>query len=107
MSSSAEAIGGGAAAEAIRLELPEVELPRVPRAALLWSRGLTIAGVLVTLFTLDVITVVFADFWLFQSLGVSDVFWTNFRMGAQLYVAAFVAFGAAIAVPAFAHDIGS
>ncbi|HYX21164.1 MAG TPA: UPF0182 family protein, partial [Thermoanaerobaculia bacterium] len=106
MSSSAEAIGG-AAVEALRIELPEVELPRVPRAALLWSRGLTIAGVLMTLFTLDVITVLFADYWLFQSLGLSDVFWTNFRMGAQLYVGAFVAFAVAISVPAFTHEIGA
>jgi uncharacterized membrane protein (UPF0182 family) len=105
VSSSVDAVAVGRSADVLDL-LPEVELPRVPHAALLWSRGLNLAGILMTLFTLDVITILFADYWLFQSLGFSDVFWTNFRMGAQLYVGAFVAFAAAIAVPAFVHDVG-
>ncbi|MGH9442515.1 MAG: UPF0182 family protein [Thermoanaerobaculia bacterium] len=87
-------------------DLPAAALPRPPRAGLLWSRGLTIASILVTLFTIDVITIIFADYWLFQSLGVAPVFWTNFRMGAELYVAAFVLYACAIAVPALTHDVG-
>lgn len=86
--------------------MPAVELPRPPRAALLWRRGLVVASVLVTLFTLDVITILFSDFWLFQSLGFASVFRTNFQMGAGLYAAAFVLFVAAIATPAYLHDVG-
>ena len=82
-------------------ELPQIELPQVPRAALLWSRGLVVASILVTLYTLDRLTVLFADYWLFGSLGVASVFWTNFWMGAELYVAAFILFAVAIAAPAY------
>jgi uncharacterized protein len=98
------------AAESARMEdllpgLPAVELPRAPASALLWRRGLVVASILMTLFTLDLITIVSADYWLFDSLGLSSVFWTNFKMGAELYIAAFLLFAAAIAVPAFVHDI--
>src|SRR5262249_61406827 len=48
----------------------------------------------------------FSDYWLFQSLGFASVFWTNFQMGAGLYAAAFVLFVAAIATPAYLHDVG-
>ena len=107
MSSSVETAGAaGIGARPAERPLPVVPLPQAPAAALLWSRGLTVASILVTLFTLDVITVLFSDYWLFESLGLTDVFWTNFRMGAELYVAAFVAFAAAIAAPAFLHDVG-
>src|SRR5262249_16741828 len=85
--------------------LPKAELPRVPRAALLWSRGLVVASVLMTLYTLDRLTVLFADYWLFDSLGVASVFWTNFWMGAELYVAAFLLFTIAIAAPAYLTSI--
>ena len=102
MSISLETIGGS---ESAGPYLPVVALPRAPRAVLLWSRGLTVAGILMTLFTLDVITVVFADFWLFESLGFTSVFWTNFVMGAELYVSAFVLFACAIAVPVLVHDV--
>ncbi|HWZ85158.1 MAG TPA: UPF0182 family protein, partial [Thermoanaerobaculia bacterium] len=104
MSSSAE-VAGRPVAGALLPDLPDVALPRAPRAALLWSRGLTVAGILVTLFTIDVITILFADYWLFDSLGLASVFWTNFRMGAQLYVGAFVLFGVAIAAPAYLNDV--
>ncbi|HEX7252640.1 MAG TPA: hypothetical protein VF376_07150, partial [Thermoanaerobaculia bacterium] len=87
--------------EEIHRDLPAVELPRAPRAALLWSRGLVVASILVTLYTLDRLTVLFADYWLFGSLGVASVFWTNFWMGAELYVAAFILFAVAIAAPAY------
>jgi len=105
VSSSVET-AGAAGIGARPAEMPVISLPQAPAAALLWSRGLTVASILVTLFTLDVITVLFSDYWLFESLGLTDIFWTNFRMGAELYVAAFVAFAAAIAAPAFLHDVG-
>ena len=105
MSSSAEVVGGSKAAPSPYPDLPEVELPRAPRAALLWSRALVIVSILATLFTLDRITVLFGDYWLLQSLDLSSVFWTNFKMGAQLYVGAFVLFAVAIGFPAYAHDL--
>ena len=106
MSSSVEAAAGGTKSlDAYHPDLPAIELPQAPAAALLWKRGLTVAGILVTLFTLDVITILFADYWLFQSLGQTSVFWTNFVMGAELYVSAFVVFAAGIALPAYTHDV--
>ncbi len=107
MSSSVEtAAGGTKALDAYHAGPPGHRAPPGSRApALLWKRGLTVAGILVTLFTLDVITIIFADYWLFQSLGLTSVFWTNFVMGAELYVSAFLVFAAAIAVPAYTHDV--
>jgi len=105
MSSSVETAGGTQALDTYLPDLPAIELPQAPAAALLWKRGLTVAGILVTLFTLDVITILFADYWLFESLGLTSVFWTNFVMGAELYVSAFIIFAAGIAVPAYTHDV--
>ena len=98
MSSSVEVAGEGAVPAAIP-ELPAIPLPQAPPAALLWSGALVAASVLVTLFTLDALTILFSDYWLLQSLDLSSVFWTNFRMGAWLYASAFVLFAAAIAGP--------
>ncbi len=105
MSSSVETAGGKGAFDAFPPDLAVAALPRAPRAALLWSRGLTLATILVTLFTIDVITILFADYWLFESLGLTSVFRTNFIMGAELYVSAFLLFALAIAVPAYRHDV--
>ena len=105
MSSSVETAGGIKALDASLPDLPDISLPQAPAAGLLWRRGLTVAGILMTLFTLDVVTVIFGDYWLFESLGLTKIFWTNFAMGAQLYVAAFLAFAAAIAVPAYTHQV--
>jgi hypothetical protein len=89
-----------------RAELPAVSLPTVPSSALLWSRVLVVASILVTLFTLDQFSLLMANFWLFQSLSYQDVFWTNFKEGADLYVAGFVLYILAFAVPAYMHNIG-
>jgi uncharacterized membrane protein (UPF0182 family) len=105
MASSASVVPGAAVYGEDLAGLPSLTLPRAPRAALLWSRALVAASILMTLFTLDRITVLFGDYWLFESLGLKSVFWTNFWMGVQLYVAAFLIFALAIAVPAYWHDV--
>lgn len=105
MSSSLGVSGGGQISEPTLPDLPEVALPVVPPAARVWSRAATLASVLVALFTLDQLTYLLGDFWLLQSLGLEQVFWTNFRMGARLYVAAFVLFAAAVAAPAYLHPL--
>ena len=58
MSSSVETAGGTEALDAYLPDLPVIELPQAPAAALLWKRGLTVAGVLITLFTIDIITII-------------------------------------------------
>ena len=88
-------------------ELPDIALPGVPSSSLLWSRILVAASILVALFTLDQLTRLIAHFWLFESLGYQDVFWTNFREGAWLYVTAFLLFLGAVIVPAWMHPVGS
>jgi uncharacterized membrane protein YwzB len=101
MSTSAEVLPGGRVAQEQLVDLPEVPVSVTPPAALLWSRVLTLASVLVTLFTLDQVTFVLGDFWLLQSLGLDSVFWRNFGMGARLYVAGFLLFALAVALPAY------
>lgn len=88
-------------------ELPAITLPTAPAAGLVWARAVTLAGILFTLYTIDRLTVLFADYWFLQSIGFESVFWTNFRMGAKLYVGALVLFSLAGAVPAFMTDVGS
>ncbi|MDQ6894816.1 MAG: UPF0182 family protein [Acidobacteriota bacterium] len=105
--SSATILPGQSAVGDEATGLPSIALPRTPSAGLLWSRALTAASILVALFTIDQIMFLFFDYWLFESLGLTSVFWVNFRMGAQLYVVALVTFALAIAVPAFAHDVSS
>jgi hypothetical protein len=91
----------------VPLDLPYVELPRVPDAGLLFKRTLGVVLAVVVLYLLDAMTFVFYDYWLLDSLGFSEVFWTNFRMGAGLFIAGFVAFGAAMIVPAYVHKVGA
>jgi len=105
MSSSAGVIEGAKPYDSPAAEFPAVALPLTPRAAVLWSRALTLASVLVTLFTLDQLTYLFGDLWLLRSLGLESVFWTNFRMGAKLYVAGFLLFALAVAAPAVLHPV--
>jgi uncharacterized protein len=40
-----------------------------------------------------------------QSIGFSQVFWTNFRMGLTLFVAGALLFGGGAALPAFTHRL--
>ncbi|OAI47304.1 hypothetical protein AYO44_09690 [Planctomycetaceae bacterium SCGC AG-212-F19] len=87
-------------------DLPQTEIPQVPDATVLWSRFLTFGIVLVALFLLNQVTFVLFDYWLLQSLSFENVFWTNFNMGAWLYAIACVAYTAAVAIPAYVHDVG-
>lgn len=96
-----------ALAEAPLLDLPQVEVARVPDATLLWTRFLTFGLFMVGLFLLNQLTFVLFDFWLLQSLGFENVFWTNFKMGAWLFAIATGLYGAAVAFPAYYHDVGA
>jgi uncharacterized membrane protein (UPF0182 family) len=85
--------------------LPEVGLPRAPSVGRLWSRILGFAAVVVGLYLLDQVANLLLQFWFLQSLGLEDVFWTNFWTGAVLFGIAFVAFAAVVAAPAYAHGL--
>lgn len=77
----------------------------MPRASVLWSRAVTAATVIVLILTLERIFQLLGNFWLLESLDLSSVFWTNFNMGAKLYVVALICFGVAAIVPAYLHDL--
>jgi len=79
--------------------------PVAPSGHKLWTRAVTLASILVILFTLDKISVLLAHYWLLESLDLQSVFWTNFRMGAVLYVVALVGYAAAAWIPAFLHPL--
>ena len=80
-----------------------VAAPAAPRGHVLWSRAVTVASVIVILFTLHEIAVLLSHYWLLESLDLQSVFWTNFRMGATLYISALVAYLAAAIVPVWTH----
>lgn len=81
--------------------------PVAPSGHKLWTRAVTLASILVILFTLDKISVLLAHYWLLESLDLQSVFWTNFGMGTALYLVALIAFAAAAWIPAFLHPLQS
>jgi hypothetical protein len=90
--------------------LPITNVPffaQVPGIARLGARALVIAWILMILFLLDQLTYVLLDKWMLDSLDLSSVFWTNFNMGAVLFVIALVLFSLAVIVPAFVHDVSA
>src|SRR5262245_13181684 len=89
-----------------RREVVNVPLPWVPDAAMLWNRVFVVVGLALLLNQIDGLTILLSDYWLLQTLKLESVFWTNFWMGAQLYVAALVAYGAAVAIPVFIYPVG-
>jgi uncharacterized membrane protein (UPF0182 family) len=87
------------------MTIPTVRIPSVPSAAVLWTRMLVIASIFLGIYLLDQIALLLMDLWLLQSLGFEDVFWTNFTMGAWLFVAGFVVLAVAVAAPAFINRL--
>ena len=88
-------------------ELPAVGLPRIPEARVLWSRAMVVGWILLGVFLFNELTILLYDLWLLESLDLDSVFWTNFRMGAALFVIAFIVFAGAIAAPAIVYRIKS
>ena len=87
--------------------LPIVRIPTVPDAMTLWTRGLWASVAVMSLFLLDRLTLVLMDLWLLQSLGQEQVFWTNFRVGAVLFVVGFVGVTFGIARPTFSAGLAA
>lgn len=87
------------------VDVPAVPVPHMPSNARLWRRSLIVAWGVLAVFFFDQLTLLLSDLWLLESLGYSDVFWTNFNMGLVLFVIAALAFTAGIAVPAFLHPL--
>lgn len=85
------------------IALPSIELPQLPSSYRLWSRGIVLSFVLLSLFLLDQISLLFAHYWFLERLNFESIFWTNFKTGATLFVIAFIGFTAAIVVPALLH----
>ncbi|WP_200241406.1 UPF0182 family protein [Thiohalocapsa halophila] len=86
-------------------DVPLMAAPVAPSGHKLWTRAVTLASILVILFTLDKLSVLMAHYWLLESLDLQSVFWTNFRMGAVLYLLALFVYAAAAWIPAFLHPL--
>jgi hypothetical protein len=69
--------------------IPQVPLFRMPLAADIWIRLTVVSWLLPLWLFSNKLALLMADYWLLQSMGLSSVFWTNFQMGAILFVAAF------------------
>lgn len=78
---------------------------RIPDAFTMWARALLVAAVVLALYLLDRLSFVFLDAWMLESLGFEDVFWTNFRAGALLFVWGLAGTAAGVSVPALTSDI--
>ena len=94
MSSAASKVDGHAT------QLPAVAVPAAPDQLRLWYRALLLAAALLVLLLLDRFTYVLLDKWLLESLGHEEVFWTNFRTGALLFLWGFAGPALGIGAPA-------
>ncbi len=84
-----------------------VGLPSLLNPSTLWNRAVVLATVFVLIYTLDLLTILLGDYWLLQELGMESVFWTNFSMGAKLYIPTLLVFAAAGVWPVYFHRTGS
>ena len=85
--------------------VPSVGPPLVPDVGTLMMRLLILLWGAVGLFLLDKITILLADYWFFQSVGLEEVFWTNFWTGAVLYAIAFTVGFVGVAAAGFTNPV--
>jgi len=90
----------GEQAPATAPSLDHLRLPVLSAPSVLLTRGLVLVAFVFGLYLLDQIANVLLDFWLLESLGYEQVFWTNFQAAALIFALTFLAFGAAVAMPA-------
>lgn len=81
------------------------KLPKVPTAAWMWTRVLIVASVALALFLLDRFSGLLLNYWLLDSLGYAEVFWTNFYMQTALFAGGLIAMILAVATPAWLHGL--
>lgn len=62
-----------------------VAVPRIPHAGRFLTGMIALAWIVLGLFLLDRLSLLLADYWLLESLGYPEIFWTNFRTGAVLF----------------------
>ncbi|MCK5650438.1 MAG: UPF0182 family protein, partial [Gemmatimonadetes bacterium] len=86
--------------------VPPIGPPLVPDVGTLLTSAMVLLWVFLGLFFLDEISTLLADYWFFQSLGLEEVFWTNFRTGAVLFLVASVVGFSGIAAAAFTNPVG-
>ncbi|MCK5483874.1 MAG: UPF0182 family protein [Gemmatimonadetes bacterium] len=85
--------------------VPRIGPPLVYDASALLMRLVPLAWVALGFFLLDRVSVLLADYWLFQSLGLEEIFWTNFRTGAVLFAVAFLVGFAGIAAAGLTNPV--
>jgi uncharacterized protein len=83
----------------------EGRMLQVPPPQAMWFRTLLVVAVVLTYYLLDQLTFVFMDAWMLESLGLSSVFWTNFKAGLALFVWGFVGPVVSIGLPAIINPI--
>jgi hypothetical protein len=88
-------------------EIPAVPVPQLPGVLTFWRRAQAVAWVVLGVFLLDRLSLLLGNFWLLQSLGYESVFWTNFRMGATLFVVTFAAWFGGIALAGWTHRLSA
>jgi uncharacterized protein len=103
-------IGGGAgtsAGEAVRwTAAPDApDAIQLPSPGMLGRRLLTLGSVIVGFILLNRVRLLLVDYWLFESLGFEEVFWTNFWLGAVLFAIGGLLWASAIILPAVAAGV--
>lgn len=86
-------------------DFPPVPLERAPYAFALWERFAVYGLIFTGLFFLDRLSIVLLDKWFLEAVGHESVFWTNFGMGAKLFVVGFLMTAVSVAMPAFMNPI--
>ncbi len=79
---------------------PAEEARPAPAPFLLWKRALVFASVILGVFFFDRLAALLSNLWLLDSIGLREVFNTNFSTGAGMFIAGALMFAAAGGAPA-------
>lgn len=74
-------------------------LPYIPKPSVPWRASFFLIWIGVLVFIVTGVVKIFMQKWYAESLGVEAVFWTNFKMGAVLFLLYGALYAAAVYVP--------
>lgn len=83
---------------------PKIEsLPYIPKPSVPWRAFSILGWIAVVIFGVVGVVRIFMHKWFTESVGVPDVFWTDFWMGLKLFLIFGTLFALAVVVPTFLY----
>ncbi len=101
ISSGKKSKGKGKGKDKDELKFPSYFLAQWPQTVTYLNRLLVVAFIALGIHFFDQLTILFMDKWLMESLELSSVFWTNFNVGALIFLVAAIPCAVGIILPAY------